>query len=197
MVSLNRDALTEKILEGARISTDDALELYRSPLEELAALANARRDLAKAKSYGGRGREIVTYIVDRNINYTNVCNVYCKFCAFYRTERDEDHYVLSFEQLDQSGRCRFRCSTEHDHAGAELAEYEAHLRLSTPVCRSSVSSVPDPWREHADARIGVVTEVEAGSPHSLGLSPRSARHAPFGDKLNARQLGSEANSVSL
>ena len=101
MVSLNRDALTEKILEGARISTDDALELYRSPLEELAALANARRDLAKAKSYGGRGREIVTYIVDRNINYTNVCNVYCKFCAFYRTERDEDHYVLSFEQLDQ------------------------------------------------------------------------------------------------
>ncbi len=43
----------------------------------------------------------MTYIVDRNINYTNVCNVYCKFCAFYRTERDEDHYVLSFEQLDQ------------------------------------------------------------------------------------------------
>src|SRR5205809_6016026 len=101
MVSLNRDALTEKILEGARISTDDALELYRSPLEELAALANARRDLAKAASYDHRGREIVTYIVDRNINYTNVCNVYCKFCAFYRTEKDDDHYVLSREQLDQ------------------------------------------------------------------------------------------------
>src|SRR6478752_38800 len=101
MVSLNRDALTEKILEGARISTEDALELYRSPLEQLAALANARRDLAKAKSYGGCGREIVTYIVDRNINYTNVCNVYCKFCAFYRTERDQDHYVLSLEQIDQ------------------------------------------------------------------------------------------------
>jgi cyclic dehypoxanthinyl futalosine synthase len=101
MVSLNRDALTERILAGERISTDDALELYRWPLEELGAVANARRDLAKAKSYGGRGREIVTYIVDRNINYTNVCNVYCKFCAFYRTERDEDHYVLSFEQIDQ------------------------------------------------------------------------------------------------
>src|SRR5437016_14046895 len=101
MVSLNRDALTEKILEGVRISTDDALELYRWPLEELAALANARRDLKKAKNYHGRGAEIVTYIVDRNSNYTNVCNVYCKFCAFYRTERDEDHYVLSFEQIDQ------------------------------------------------------------------------------------------------
>jgi len=101
MVSLNRDALTERVLAGERISTDDALELYRWPLEELGALANARRDLAKAKSYGGCGREIVTYIVDRNINYTNVCNVYCKFCAFYRTEGDEDHYVLSFEQIDQ------------------------------------------------------------------------------------------------
>jgi cyclic dehypoxanthinyl futalosine synthase len=101
MVSLNRDALTERILAGERISSANALELYRWPLEELGVLANARRDLAKAQAYGGQGREIVTYIVDRNINYTNVCNVYCKFCAFYRTEKDEDHYVLSFEQIDQ------------------------------------------------------------------------------------------------
>ena len=101
MVSLNRDGLTGKVLAGERISVDEGLELYRWPLEEVGALASARRDLAKAKSYAGRGREIVTYIVDRNINYTNVCNVYCKFCAFYRTEKDEDHYVLSFEQIDQ------------------------------------------------------------------------------------------------
>src|SRR2546429_7287365 len=101
MVSLNRDALTDKVLEGKRISPDEALALYRLPLEELGALDDARRNLAKEKAYGGRGREIVTYIADRNINYTNVCNVYCKFCAFYRTEKDDDHYVLSFEQLDQ------------------------------------------------------------------------------------------------
>src|ERR671927_1839574 len=100
MVSL-RNGLSDKVLEGKRVSPDEALELYRLPLEELGALANARRNLAKEKRYGGRGREIVTYIADRNINYTNVCNVYCKFCAFYRTERDEDHYVLSLEQLDQ------------------------------------------------------------------------------------------------
>src|ERR1700758_2490518 len=101
MVSLNRDRLTEKILAGERISSDAAMELYRWPLAELGHLANARRDQAKGASYEGRGREIVTYIVDRNINYTNVCNVYCKFCAFYRTERDSDHYVLSHEQIDQ------------------------------------------------------------------------------------------------
>ena len=101
MVSLNRDRLTEKVLGGERISPAETHELYGWPLQELGVLANARRDRVKAQSYGGRGREIVTYIVDRNINYTNVCNVYCKFCAFYRTERDRDHYVLSLEQIDQ------------------------------------------------------------------------------------------------
>ncbi|MGZ4965647.1 MAG: cyclic dehypoxanthinyl futalosine synthase [Chthoniobacterales bacterium] len=93
--------MTEKILGGERISTAEALELYRWPLQELGALADARRQLAKRGSYDNGGNEIVTYIVDRNINYTNVCNVYCKFCAFYRTEKDDDHYVLSFEQFDE------------------------------------------------------------------------------------------------
>jgi cyclic dehypoxanthinyl futalosine synthase len=101
MVAVNRARLAEKILAGERILPEEALQLCRLPLEELGALADERRQQAKLLSYGGRGNEIVTYIVDRNINYTNVCNVYCKFCAFYRTERDEDHYVLSFEQIDQ------------------------------------------------------------------------------------------------
>jgi len=101
MVALKQESLEQKILGGESISTPEALELYRRPLAELGALADARRNLAKEKSYDGRGREIVTYIVDRNINYTNVCNVYCKFCAFYRTEKDEDHYVLTREQFDQ------------------------------------------------------------------------------------------------
>src|SRR5947207_7528621 len=101
MVSINNDALTEKILAGERITAEDALLLYERSLEELGALADQRRRQTKRSSYNGAGNEIVTYIVDRNINYTNVCNVYCKFCAFYRTEKDDDHYVITFEQLDQ------------------------------------------------------------------------------------------------
>jgi len=89
------------VLDGARISQADARELYQLPLQELGALADHRRNLAKRNAYDGRGDEVVTYIVDRNINYTNVCNVYCKFCAFYRTEKDEDHYVLSLEEIDR------------------------------------------------------------------------------------------------
>ncbi len=95
------DGLVDRVIAGERITDDDALALYRFPLADLGALADHRRDLAKGAAYGGRGKEIVTYIIDRNINYTNVCNVYCKFCAFYRTEKDFDHYVLSREQLDQ------------------------------------------------------------------------------------------------
>jgi cyclic dehypoxanthinyl futalosine synthase len=101
MVSLNRDGLTEKVCAGERISVEDALLLAQWPLEDLGVLADARRDQAKSAAYAGHGEDIVTYIVDRNINYTNVCNVYCKFCAFYRTEKDSDHYVLSFEEIDR------------------------------------------------------------------------------------------------
>ena len=94
-------SLAEKVLAGERVTVSEARELYDAPLNELGQLANARRDLAKRAAYDGRGEEIVTYIIDRNINYTNVCNVYCKFCAFYRTEKDADHYVLTLEEIDR------------------------------------------------------------------------------------------------
>lgn len=95
------DDLLQKVWTGGRIDQAEALRLYSLPLEELGALADRRRQLAKEGAYAGRGNEIVTYIVDRNINYTNVCNVYCKFCAFYRVEGDSDAYVISFEDLDR------------------------------------------------------------------------------------------------
>ncbi|HYG22829.1 MAG TPA: cyclic dehypoxanthinyl futalosine synthase [Verrucomicrobiae bacterium] len=95
------DELLQKVWDGGRISQAEALRLSSLPLEELGALADRRRQLARATAYDGRGNDIVTYIVDRNINYTNVCNVYCKFCAFYRTEKDHDAYVISMDELDQ------------------------------------------------------------------------------------------------
>lgn len=95
------DDLMRKAWAGERVDRAEALRLYQLPLEELGALAERRRQLAKGGAYGGRGNEIVTYIIDRNINYTNVCNVYCKFCAFYRTEHDADAYVISQAEMDQ------------------------------------------------------------------------------------------------
>ncbi len=95
------DDLQQRVWNGERISASDALTLYHLPLEELGALAHRRRELSKADAYAGRGNDIITYIVDRNINYTNVCNVYCKFCAFYRVEADDDAYVITFDEIDR------------------------------------------------------------------------------------------------
>lgn len=100
MVALSQ-SLSDKVLAGERVSREEALELYTLPLNELGALADHRRKLAKRDAYNGAGNRVVTYIIDRNVNYTNVCNVYCKFCAFYRTEKDADHYVLTHAEIDQ------------------------------------------------------------------------------------------------
>ncbi len=95
------DDLLQKVWDGGRISLDEARRLCALPLEELGALADRRRQLHRASAHGGRGNDVVTYIVDRNVNYTNVCNVYCKFCAFWRTEKDADSYVISLDELDK------------------------------------------------------------------------------------------------
>ncbi len=95
------DELRQKVWDGGRINPAEARRLYDLPLAELGQLADRRRQLARAEAYQGRGNQIVTYIIDRNINYTNICNVYCKFCAFYRVEGDADAYVISLADLDQ------------------------------------------------------------------------------------------------
>ncbi len=78
-----------------RLTNKDALELIKNAsLLELGQLATRRKDeLHPSKT--------TSFIVDRNINYTNVCWVDCKFCAFYRHGRDEDSYVLKFDEIDQ------------------------------------------------------------------------------------------------
>jgi cyclic dehypoxanthinyl futalosine synthase len=95
------DELLQKVWDGGRIDLAEARRLYTLPLEELGALADRRRRLVRAHAHNDRGNDIVTYIVDRNVNYTNVCNVYCKFCAFWRSEKDTDSYVISLEEMDR------------------------------------------------------------------------------------------------
>ena len=69
------------------------LDLYeRAPLLELGAMADGTRRRLHDEN-------VVTYIVDRNINYTNVCVADCKFCAFYRRPKHAEGYVLSFEEI--------------------------------------------------------------------------------------------------
>ena len=77
-----------------RLTKEEALELIRhADLKELGRMATARK-----KELHPDG--ITTFVIDRNINYTNICWVDCKFCAFYRHEKDADAYVLTFDEID-------------------------------------------------------------------------------------------------
>ncbi len=87
------DAIADKVYSGERISGEDALALYRHPnIVEVAALA----DYVRQKKVPGR---TVTYIIGRILNYTNVCWVRCKFCAFYRVPGHEEGYLHSDEAI--------------------------------------------------------------------------------------------------
>jgi cyclic dehypoxanthinyl futalosine synthase len=90
----NFDALLEKASSGVRLSLPELVRLYDAPLPELASVAHELR-LQRTQP------DTVSYLIDRNINYTNICNVACNFCAFYRTPRQGDAYTLSFEQISQ------------------------------------------------------------------------------------------------
>ncbi len=81
----------------SRLSVRDAEALYALPLFELAGAAHAARDAVTDPA-------VVTYLIDRNINYSNVCNVGCAFCGFYRTRRQDDSYTLSFEAISEKVR---------------------------------------------------------------------------------------------
>jgi cyclic dehypoxanthinyl futalosine synthase len=95
---LDLDARLRAAADGARLSAADATALAeRAGLVALGAAADRRR---RALNPTGE----VTYIIDRNINYTNVCTTACRFCAFFRHEGDDDAYVLSREQLGRKIR---------------------------------------------------------------------------------------------
>ena len=90
---MSTDTSSEKVRAGDRLTADEALELYRSAptplLGELAERVRARK----------HPERVVTYIIDRNVNYTNVCVARCNFCAFYRPVGSADGYVLGFDEL--------------------------------------------------------------------------------------------------
>jgi cyclic dehypoxanthinyl futalosine synthase len=87
------DSLADKVRGGGRLDPAEALELYlHAPTPLLGRLAD---EVRRRKHPGG----VVTYIIDRNVNYTNVCIARCNFCAFYRPVGSSEGYVLGFEEI--------------------------------------------------------------------------------------------------
>jgi cyclic dehypoxanthinyl futalosine synthase len=85
--------IERRIADGGRVNPDEAAALYRSaPTYWLARVADSVR--ARKHPDG-----VVTYIIDRNVNYTNVCVARCNFCAFYRPVGHGEGYVLGFDEI--------------------------------------------------------------------------------------------------
>ena len=85
--------IEEKVVAGERLTVDDGLRLYRHPdLLAVGVLANHVRE----RLHG----DVAYYIVNQHINHTNICVAGCKFCAFYRTAKQKDAYVLSMEDVE-------------------------------------------------------------------------------------------------
>jgi cyclic dehypoxanthinyl futalosine synthase len=85
--------LLDKAAEGGRLSFDEGVRLYReADIHALGAAAHARRMQLHPTS-------VVTYVIDTTINYTNVCNVHCTFCAFFRPEHHAEGRTMTHDEV--------------------------------------------------------------------------------------------------
>lgn len=92
------DPLVSKIfnnaLDGKELSEKDALELFKTSKVELLMLGLVADEIRR-RTVG----ETVTFVINRNINFTNICSNRCRFCAFRRNQNDPDAYILSIEEI--------------------------------------------------------------------------------------------------
>lgn len=89
------DIILDGVLAGSRLSDDDAVSLLES--NDLVPLGQTANEMRLKKNPG----HTVTYIIDRNINYTNICVSACRFCAFFRLEGEEGAYVLTDDEINK------------------------------------------------------------------------------------------------
>ena len=91
----NVQSILDRVLAGERMSASECTTLLES--NDVARMGVAADEIRAQR----HPNNIVTYIIDRNINYTNVCNVVCTFCAFYRRPGAPDTYVRTFDEIYQ------------------------------------------------------------------------------------------------
>ena len=108
----------DRALDGGEVTVDDGLALAETTGRELSALTLVADEL-RARQAG----DVVTYVVNRNINFTNVCIKHCTFCAFSRDHREEEGYFLPLEEVIRRAR-------------------EARELGATEVCMGKLDQVP-------------------------------------------------------
>ncbi|MDQ0087152.1 cyclic dehypoxanthinyl futalosine synthase [Paenibacillus anaericanus] len=89
------DNILDKAIQGQRLTLEDTIQLFES--NEVEKMGHTANILMERK----HPEPVTTFVIGRNINYTNVCDVYCRFCAFYRRPGSEEGYVLPDEVIFQ------------------------------------------------------------------------------------------------
>jgi cyclic dehypoxanthinyl futalosine synthase len=161
-------AVLEKALDGERITDAEAVELLES--RELVAVGRAAHELRNRRADPGR----ITFIVDRNLNYTNICYTDCDFCAFYRSPGDaREGYLLPkpiiFKKIEETlalgGTGLLMQGGHHPDLGIDYyedlfrsikARYPIHLHALSPpevqhIARRSKLTIPETLSRLRDA----------------------------------------------
>ncbi len=92
---LRCEVILERALNGERIYLDEAISLFE--MSDILSLGNTAFELAGRRC----ADSVVTYIIDRNINYSNICISRCRFCAFFRDKESHDAYLLTPEDISE------------------------------------------------------------------------------------------------
>ncbi len=132
------DEAAARVIEGRRLSPEEALALLEH--EELPTLG-ALADLVRRRMHP---EKVVTYIVDRNVNDTTVCNAFCSFCAFYRPPHHGEGYVLPFEALER------KIQETYDLGGSQILLQGGHnpeleIEWYEDLFRRLKARFPDLW----------------------------------------------------
>ena len=131
-------AIESRVLLGERIDPEEGLALLEhESLVNLGAMA----DLVRRQKHPDR---VVTYVIDRNVNYTNVCNAFCSFCAFYRPPHHDEGYVLPTEEIERKIR------ETYEQGGNQILLQGGHnprLRIEyyEELFRRLKTTFPDLW----------------------------------------------------
>jgi cyclic dehypoxanthinyl futalosine synthase len=168
-----RQAVLDRAAAGGRITPEEALDLYRhAPLHALGTAADA----ARRRRYAGT-EHIATYIIERNINYTNVCVTACKFCAFYAPpkdtakgwSRDLDEILRRCAETVELGGTQIMFQGGH-HPDYGVEYYErAFSAIKKDFPQLVIHSLGASEIEHMSRISGVTAEEAIRRIHAAGL----------------------------
>jgi cyclic dehypoxanthinyl futalosine synthase len=211
-------AVLQKALGGERISDEDALALLES--RDLVPVGRAADELRNRKVE----RDRVTFIVDRNVNYTNICHTDCDFCAFYRRPGDRrEGYLLPkpviFKKIEETlaigGTALLMQGGHHPDLGVDFyedlfssikARYKIHLHALSPpevqhIARRSKISIPATLTRLRDAGLdslpGGGAEILVDRVRDV-IAPKKTKSAEWlGVMREAHRLGMSSTATMM